>query len=136
MAERAVQRRRHERVRAHLPVRISTIDPETDPWTGRPFFRSSREWSSNVSRGGVFVRTSEPILPGQRVLVELALPGGSAVEAVGRVAWAKRVLRADRDDADSGIGLQFIGASGEQIEALERYLRGCDPDPDLVRDGA
>lgn len=116
-------RRRYDRVPAHLPVRISTLDPETDPWTGKPFFRSSREWSGNVSRGGVFVRTREPILPGQRVLVELDLPGGEAIEAVGRVAWTRRILSPEGDDPEAGLGLQFIGATGEQMALLDRYVR-------------
>lgn len=116
-------RRRHARVAAHLPLRLSTIDPETDPWTGKPFFRTAREWSGNVSRGGIFVLTDEPILPGQRVLVELALPGGDSIEAVGRVAWARRLMTAEGEPAEAGLGLQFIGASGEQMLLLESYVR-------------
>ena len=116
-------RRRYERVAAHLPVRISTIDPETDPWTGKPFFRSSREWSGNVSRGGIFVSTREPILQGQRVLVELGLPGGDAIEAVGRVAWTRRILSPEGEDPEAGLGLQFIGATGEQMARLDSYVR-------------
>jgi uncharacterized protein (TIGR02266 family) len=115
------QRRRHERLAVHLPVRLSTIDPETDRWTGRPFFRSCREWSGNVSRGGLFVRTRESIGPGRRVLVEVALPGGDSVEAIGRVAWTR--ARAVDDGADTGIGLQFVGAGADAIHRLERFLR-------------
>ncbi len=118
------ERRRHERIPACLPVRISTIDPETDPWTGKPFFRSSREWSTNISRGGLFVRTQEPILPGQRVLLELALPGGRAIEAVGRVAWARRVMRVGAEEDDAGIGLQFVGTTAEEMDELETWVRG------------
>ena len=44
------QRRRHPRVAARFPVRISTIEPERDPWTGRPFFRATQETCANVSR--------------------------------------------------------------------------------------
>lgn len=117
-------RRNYERIPACLPVRISTIDPETDPWTGKPFFRSSREWSTNVSRGGLFVRTQEPILPGQRVLLELSLPGGRSIEAVGRVAWARRVMRAGAEEDDAGIGLQFVGTTAEEMDALDTWVRG------------
>jgi uncharacterized protein (TIGR02266 family) len=115
------QRRRHERLDVHLPVRLSTIDAETDRWTGRPFFRSCREWSGNVSRGGLFVRTHETIGPGRRVLVEVALPGGESIEAIGRVAWTRE--RPRDDGTDTGIGLQFVGAGAEAITRLERFLR-------------
>ncbi len=101
-------------------MRISTIDPETDPYTGRPFFRASREWCVNVSRGGVFVRTPEPLAPGRRVLLELALPDGTPLEATGRVAWVRRVL-APRDEG-AGIGIEFLGASERGLGALERLL--------------
>jgi uncharacterized protein (TIGR02266 family) len=121
-------RRRHDRIAAHLPVRISTIDPETDPWTGKPFFRSAREWSTNVSRGGIFLRTREPLLPGQRVLVEVDLPGGEAVEAVGRVAWVRRVLQSECDDPKAGVGLQFIGARGEELGVLEGFVEAHTSD--------
>ncbi len=114
-------RRRHERVHAQLPVRIATIDAETDRWTGRPFFRNCREWSGNVSAGGLFVRTSEPIHPGRRVLVEVSLPGGESIEAVGRVAWTRTALRGD--DPEAGIGLQFVGAAADSLARLERFLR-------------
>ena len=117
------ERRRYERIPAHLPVRVSTIDPETDPWTGQPYFRSSREWSANISRGGLFLQTREPLLPGQRVLLELSLPGGRSVEAVGRVAWARRAMPVDDDPSDAGIGLQFVGTHGEEMAALESWLR-------------
>ena len=46
----SVDRRRHRRVATEIAVRISTIEPEHDPWTGRPFFRASQETCCNVSR--------------------------------------------------------------------------------------
>jgi len=36
-----LERRRFPRVALDVPIRLSTIDPEIDPWTGRPFFRAS-----------------------------------------------------------------------------------------------
>jgi len=111
-------------------VRLSTVDPETDPWTGKPFFRSTREWSANLSRGGIFVRTEERLAPGRRVLVELTLPGGEAVEALGRVAWSRRILTPDGSEDEGGVGLQFIGASGDQMALLDHYLYELDDPTD------
>jgi uncharacterized protein (TIGR02266 family) len=115
-------RRRHQRVPATIAVRISTIEPERDPWTGRPFFRSVQETCCNVSRGGAFVRTAEPLDPGRRVLVEIRLPTGRPIEAIGRVAWVKRVLAPSPAVADSGIGIEFLGGAAEQFAALEDFI--------------
>jgi Tfp pilus assembly protein PilZ len=118
--------RRHDRVRARLPVRIATIEPEKDPWTGRPFFRSLQETSANVSRGGAFVQTQESLDAGRRVLLELHLPNGSRVEAIGRVAWAKRVISPDGVAPEAGIGIEFLGGASEQFSALEDFLARAD----------
>ena len=121
-------RRRHPRIDARIPVRISTIDADRDPWTGRPYFRSSQETCSNLSRGGAFVRTGELLEPGRRVLVELSLPNGSQVEAIGRVAWTKRSLAAQGPELDSGIGIEFLGGVSTQLSVLDDFVtRGDDP---------
>lgn len=121
-ASSEARRRRHERVESAISVRISTIEPERDPWTGRPFFRSLHETCGNVSRGGVFVKTTEPLDPGRRILVEIRLPTGRPLEAIGRVAWVKRDLEADQLDSNSGIGIEFLGGASEQFEALDDYI--------------
>jgi uncharacterized protein (TIGR02266 family) len=131
MSKSGIERRVHPRLPLNLPVRISTIDPETDVATRRPFFRASREWCANVSRGGLFIRTEEPFSPGRRVLVELTLPDGRGFDSVGRIAWAKRpITRSEQADAE-GIGVEFLGARSEDLASLERFLRtssrGMDP---------
>ena len=115
-------RRRHRRVSASMPVRISTIEPERDPWTGRPFFRASQETCANVSRGGAYVQTGEPLAPGRRILLEITLPDGQPVEAIGRIAWSKRVLTPRERDVQAGIGIEFLGGAAEQFSALENYI--------------
>ena len=117
-----LNRRRHRRIDADIAVRISTIEPERDPWTGRPFFRATHEVCANVSRGGAFVKTAEPLDPGRRLLVEVHLPSGRPLEAIGRVAWTKRIMTSHTREVESGIGIEFIGGSADQFAALERYI--------------
>jgi len=114
--------RRHERIASEVSVRISTIEPERDPWTGRPFFRASFETCANVSRGGAFVKTTEPLSPGRRLLVEVHIPGSRPIEAIGRVAWTKRIMAPHAPDPESGIGIEFIGGASEQFDALDGYI--------------
>jgi hypothetical protein len=115
-------RRRHRRISTDISVRISTIEPERDPWTGRPFFRASQEICANVSRGGAFVKTAEPLDPGRRLLVEVHLPSGGPLEAIGRVAWTKRIMTPHARDTESGIGIEFIGGASDQFAALESFI--------------
>lgn len=114
--------RRHPRIEATLPVRISTIEPERDPWTGRPVFRATQEHCANVSRGGAFVRTAEPLAPGRRILLELELPDGTPLEAIGRVAWSRRVMGAPTREDEAGIGVEFLGGAPEQFSALASFI--------------
>lgn len=111
--------RREPRAALNVPVRIATIDAERDPRSGRPFFRSSREVCSNVSRGGLFIRTAEPLEPGRRLLVELELPGGSEVEALGRVAWVKRSLVPGEE---RGVGVEIVGGLPDQLASLQALV--------------
>ena len=127
------QKRRHPRRSSELPVRISTIDPEKDPYTGRPFFRSVSETCANVSKGGAFVRTRESFESGRRVLVELTLPDGRALEAIGRVAWSRHVLAPGGRADDAGLGVEFLGAASEHFNALEAFLQ--DDGKDTPSDG-
>jgi hypothetical protein len=122
MSDDRRNRRQHPRIQASLPVRISTIEPERDPWTGRPFFRASQETCANVSRGGAFVRTSEPLAPGRRILVELKLPNGTPLEAIGRVAWTKRVMTAHKHNREAGVGIEFLGGGAEHFSALQEFI--------------
>lgn len=115
-------RRRYQRVDTDISVRISTIEPERDPWTGRPFFRATQEECGNLSRGGAYVKTAEPLDPGRRLLVEVHLPSGRLLEAIGRVAWTKRIMSPHARDSESGIGIEFIGGAAEQFAALEDYV--------------
>jgi Tfp pilus assembly protein PilZ len=117
--ERGADRRREARVPLNAPVRISTIDPELDPGTGRRFFRSSSETCANVSRTGLFIRTAEPLEPGRRLLVELSLPGGEDIDAVGRVAWVRRTLA---PEAERGVGVELLGATPDELARLQAWV--------------
>jgi Tfp pilus assembly protein PilZ len=117
--DRGADQRREPRVPLNAPVRISTIDSELDPGTGRRFFRSSRETCANVSRTGLFIRTNEPLEPGRRLLVELTLPGGEDIDAVGRVAWVRKNLA---PAAERGVGVELLGATPDELARLHAWI--------------
>jgi Tfp pilus assembly protein PilZ len=119
-AQPRVQRFRRKLVR--LPVRISSIDPEVDPETGKPYFVTAEELCGDLSRGGAFVMTPEPPRPGSRLLVELALPDGEAVQAVARVAWTRVRLPSEGPDVHSGFGVEFLGGARRHLVAIEEFV--------------
>lgn len=122
-AGEAAANRRYRRIAVRTNVRISTIDPETDPTTGRPYFRTSEETCANVSRGGAYVETEVTVSPGRRVLLKIDLPEGEHLQAVGRVAWTKTALQPTGRNEGPGMGIEFVGASPEDLGRLE-----CFPD--------
>jgi len=130
----APERRRHRRVPFDAPIRLSTIDAEIDPWTGRAFFRACEERCANLSQGGLLVHAREPLAPGRRLLVEVDLPDGHVFEAIARVAWTRAAEppaaaagagAAADDDAHWGLGLAFLAGAPEQRVRLERVLGGA-----------
>jgi len=113
--------RRHQRVPQRVPVDVSTIDPERDPRTGRPYFRACQELCGNLSTGGMFIATAEPPSPGRRLLIRIHAPDGLAIETVGRVAWRAHGAGAP----ERGVGVEFIGPSAATRAALERIVSGA-----------
>lgn len=113
--------RRHPRVPVRVPVDVSTIDPERDPRTGRPYFRECRELCGNLSPGGMFIATSDPPGPGRRLLVRIHTTDGTPpIEAVARVAW--RQPGAAAGNTEGGVGVEFVGPSPSARAAIERIL--------------
>jgi len=123
MGDSSAAQRRHPRIALELPVRLTSVDPERDR-SGAPFYRATREQCANVSAGGAYLRTADPLAPGSRVLLELELPDGRAFETLGRVAWSRRtVQRGGR--VETGCGVEFLGLSSEERAPLERWLVGA-----------
>ena len=118
--------RRYQRVALRVPVDVETIDPELDPRTGRPYFRTCQEQCGNLSTGGMFIHTAEPPTPGRRLLVRFHTADGLAVETVARVAWRGRGN--GPGPSETGVGVEFIDASAATRAALERIVESSPED--------
>ena len=113
----------YPRIAMSVPVRISTIDPETDPNTGKPFFRSTEETTANLSHGGAYLRSWEPLEAGRRVVVAIDLPSGEELQLTGRVVWTRRELRRQTEDTEStGYGVEFLGGANHELDVLARLI--------------
>lgn len=119
--------RRHPRVLLRVPVDVTTIDPETDRRTGRPYFRECRELCGNLSSGGMFISTSDPPRLGRRLLVRIYTGGGAPpIETLARVAWYKPGFAPNA--REPGVGVEFLGASATTRAKIEELLDAASGD--------
>jgi Tfp pilus assembly protein PilZ len=69
---------------------------------------------ANVSSGGLFITTEEPIRAGTRMVVRFELPSNKhRVIAVSRVAYVRKGL---------GLGVEFVSLDDEDREEIETYI--------------
>ncbi len=117
----------HARRGLRWPVRVAAIDPEIDPVSGLPCYTNFEERSGNVSEGGVFVAMDDTLTPGRRVLVEVDLPGGETVQAVGAVVWRRIPQPTRPTDRPAGVGIEFTGMARSSARALADALEPARP---------
>jgi Tfp pilus assembly protein PilZ len=69
---------------------------------------------ANISTGGLFITTEEPIRAGTRMVVRFELPHNRhRVIAVSRVAYARKGV---------GLGVEFLSLDDEDREEIEAYI--------------
>jgi type IV pilus assembly protein PilZ len=83
--------RRHPRAPIELEVRYQRLNS---------FFA---DYTRNVSKGGLFVKTERALPVGTRFLFRLALPGGA-----GALELSGEVVHADPQGDAPGMGLRFV----------------------------
>lgn len=69
----------------------------------------------NLSEGGLFLRTSTPLIEGSRALLRF----GNDIEAQARVVWA----RLEGQGGPPGMGLVFEGVDDHRLETIRRLIQ-------------
>jgi type IV pilus assembly protein PilZ len=77
---------------------------------------------ANISEMGIFVKSTEPLALGAKVLLTFAPPGHEAFRLAGEVAWINPV-RKDGDNPNPGMGLRFIDLTADNRERLVEVVR-------------
>ncbi len=99
------EHRRHPRAPIQLEVRYQRLNS---------FFA---EYTRNISRGGLFVRTDRPLPVGTAFLFRLSLPGrAEPLEVSGEVVHAG-------GGAEPGMGIRFVWPDAAAREAFEREVQ-------------
>ena len=109
-ADKAEKRaRKSERLQHELLVAYRTVDGFIT------------DWAVNISRGGLFINTRNPLALGSVVRLIISLPDAAfPFDLTGRVI---RVQPFDPAvDQMSGMGLEFIDIDEEKMVRLERFV--------------
>lgn len=77
--------------------------------------------ADDLSRGGVFVATDDPLPVGTEVTLSFVLPDGHRIAAAAAVAWV-RAPRYRPDALPAGMGVRFEGLPSEDVQAIQNTL--------------
>ena len=104
-----MEKREHERVPLTLPIRVRIADIN----------EFVEQHSTNLSRGGIFIRMNYPPPAGSKVILEFCLEEvKKTVQTRGEVV--RSVQESDADDGPTGIAVRFtdLGRDGRRFIEL------------------
>jgi uncharacterized protein (TIGR02266 family) len=82
------------------------------------------QYSTDISRGGIFIKSKAPMPVGTLLKFEFELKDNSPlIHGVGRVVW-KRDLDPARPDMPPGMGIKFIKMDSQSRAVVERIVGG------------
>ena len=107
--QEGVTNRKHVRFRKTLKVAYPTIESFEEDLT------------SNLSLGGLFIKTTKPLDQGEQINLRISLPDErEALEALCEVIWARKGEdMAPKGKEPPGMGLKFLNISKE---ATNRFI--------------
>jgi uncharacterized protein (TIGR02266 family) len=97
----------NQRQHPRLPVSLTVSYPSRGDMV--------RDLVTNLSPGGLFVRTSKPLPIGTEVDLEVQVAGDETLNVRGKVVWLRDRATAN---APEGMGIQFTGVMGEVLATL------------------
>src|SRR4029078_1935382 len=101
-----LERRRFERAPISAQVEYELTNSSSGP-------SRVRRNMANISTGGLFISTEEPIRAGTRMVIRFELPNKHRVIAVSRVCYTKKGL---------GLGVEFLNLDDEDREEIETFI--------------
>ena len=108
-ASSAVERRAHQRVPCHGKVELRRLPPSP----AESIFGKLK----NVSQGGCFLETERPLVPGERLVMQISFDS-LELRLIGEVRSAKT-------DPICWAGLELVGMSAEGLQRLKALIEVC-----------
>ena len=82
------------------------------------------DYTANLSKGGVFVKTSLPLEPGEQVRLRVTIPGQELPFPLkGVVRWNRKV---GDEGGEAGMGIEFSDFSDEMKASLAEFVDQID----------
>ncbi len=88
-----IEKRKHERVRKSIKSEVYSQD------------RMTLSRSSDLSNGGIFITTPEPLESGSEVELSFFIPGEDPIRLKGVVMWKRE---SDTPEQRAGMGIEFL----------------------------
>ena len=82
------------------------------------------EYTRNISKGGIFIETRDPLPVGTVVEMRFQPPGQDGVlDVSGRVTWVNEFRPDSDDNPNPGMGIQFEGLGEEERDLIAEVVR-------------
>src|SRR4051794_15026934 len=92
-------------------------------------------YSKDVSRGGIYIKSSQPMQVGTLLKFQFQLKDESAlIRGVGRVVWT-RVEEDATADNPAGMGIKFIKMDNDSRAMVERIVDAHEPEKGTYESG-
>lgn len=81
-----------------------------------------RAYTGNISAGGLFIKTENPLGPGRQFQLKLQLPGvDKGIQIQCEVVWSRR-RESSTPEKPSGMGVKFAKIAEKDYKLIKRYL--------------
>lgn len=112
-----IDKRKFPREKVHFPVRYHMLKDDGTV--------NKATISSNISSGGIRLRTAEFISKASRMIMEIEIPGlVRPLRAISRVAWIRQMMGSDEYE----LGGQFLEMNKDDKELIKQYLADISSD--------
>ena len=104
-----------QRSSSRVPIRILVEYEEVDDFLA--------DYTSNLSLGGMYVQTDEPLVVGTRFRLRFRVPGRrKPVATYGEVRWS--IPANNPSGLTPGMGIQFDALAPMDKKAVEEWMQG------------
>lgn len=81
-------------------------------------------YSVNISTGGLFLETDDPLPVDTPLALEFTLPSRQAtIRCAGRVAWVNHPVLLTKSEMAAGMGVQFVDLRLDDLHAIRDFIK-------------